>query len=178
VTRSLDLDGLFETLAAGKGARDGETVNLLAHALQCAGLLATRAPDDLELQVAGLVHDLGTVLAPNEPATHAKTGADAVRLLLGDRVAALVAAHDQAKRYLVTIDDDYRERLSDRSIETLARQGGFLDDAARVAFERNPDFEACVALRNADDDAKVPGLATARLDSWRPPVEMLVGRRA
>jgi predicted HD phosphohydrolase len=176
LTHLLDLDGLFVALAAGARARDGETVNLLAHALQCADLLAERAPDDLELQVAGLVHDLGTTIAPDQPATHAVTGADAVLPLLGGRVAALVAAHDQAKRYLVTVDDDYRARLSARSIETLAEQGGFLDDAGRQAFEARPDFEACVTLRRADDDAKVPGRPTTALSAWRPVAESLAAR--
>jgi predicted HD phosphohydrolase len=172
--RSLDVDELFTTLAAGATARDGETINLLAHALQCADLLAERAPDDLELQVAGLVHDIGTNIAPDQPATHAVTGADAIRSLLGERIASLVAAHDQAKRYLVAVDDAYRARLSARSIETLAEQGGLLDDAARQAFEDSPDFEACVTLRRADDDAKEQGRPTSTITSWRPLVESLL----
>jgi predicted HD phosphohydrolase len=174
---SLDVDELFAILAAGATARDGESINLLAHALQCADLLAERAPGDRELQVAGLVHDIGTNLSPDQPATHAVTGADAIRSLLGERVATLVAAHDQAKRYLVTVDDDYRARLSGRSIETLAEQGGLLDASARQAFEDLPDFEACVTLRRADDDAKVPGHPTAALATWRPVVESLLTTR-
>lgn len=174
----LDVDELFATLTLGARARDGEAVNLLAHALQCAQLLAAKAPDDTELQVAGLIHDIGTTLEPDRPATHATTGARAVRALLGYRVADLVERHDEAKRYLVTVDAAYRERLSERSTETLADQGGLLDDDGRAAFEASPDFEACIALRRADDDAKVPGLATAPLSRWRPVVEALASRRA
>jgi len=177
VTQPLDLDQLFVLLAAGATARDGETVNLLAHALQCADVLAARAPEDLELQVAGLVHDIGTTIEPDAPATHAVTGAAAVQSLLGERIAALVAAHDQAKRYLVTVDADYRARLSDRSIETLAAQGGLLDDSARAAFEGSSHFHACVALRRADDDAKESGRATTTLGSWRARVESLTVAR-
>jgi predicted HD phosphohydrolase len=172
----LGVDELFATLTQGARARDGEPINLLAHALQCAQLLATADPDDTELQIAGLVHDIGTTIEPDRPATHAATGARAVRELLGSRVADLVERHDEAKRYLVTVDAAYRERLSDRSIETLADQGGLLDEAGRAAFEAHPDFDACVALRRADDDAKVPGLATRRLETWRPVVDSLVGR--
>jgi len=173
----LDVDELFTTLTQGARARDGESINLLAHALQCAQLLAAKAPGDTELQIAGLVHDIGTTIEPDHPATHAITGARAVRVLLGDRVADLVERHDEAKRYLVTVDAAYRERLSERSIETLADQGGLLDDAGRAAFEAHPDFEACVALRRADDDGKVPGLSTRGLETWRPAIDSLVDRR-
>jgi predicted HD phosphohydrolase len=173
----LGIDELFATLAQGARARDGETVTLLAHALQCAQLLEASDPDDTELQVAGLVHDIGTTIEPNQPATHATTGARAVRALLGDRVADLVGRHDEAKRYLVTVDTAYRGRLSARSIETLADQGGLLDDAGRATFEASPGLEACVALRRADDDAKVPGLPTRRLETWRPAVDSLASRR-
>jgi len=178
VTRraGLSVDELFATLATGATARDRESINLLAHALQCAQLLVTQAPDDLELQIAGLVHDIGTTIAPGEPATHARTGARAVRPLLGDRVAGLVERHDEAKRYLVTVDATYRGRLSARSLETLVDQGGLLDQAGCAAFEAAPDFESHVTLRRADDDAKVPGRSTAALDTWRPTVESLVSR--
>jgi predicted HD phosphohydrolase len=173
----LDVEELFATLTQGARARDGEAINLLAHALQCAQLLRAVDPSDTELQIAGLVHDIGTTIEPHRPATHASTGARAVRALLGDRVADLVECHDAAKRYLVTVDAAYRERLSDRSIETLADQGGLLDETGRAEFEATPDFDACIALRRADDDAKIPGLPTAPLSTWRPVVEALASRR-
>jgi predicted HD phosphohydrolase len=174
-SRSLDdVDSLFEELTASAEHRDGETINLLEHSLQCAQLLADRAADDPELQVAGLVHDLGTVLVPGRPATHAATGARAVRALLGDRVAELVGRHDEAKRYLVTVDRAYRDRLSDRSIETLATQGGALDDKARAAFEASEHFDSCIELRRCDDDAKVQNHPTLPLTAWRPVVERVV----
>jgi predicted HD phosphohydrolase len=163
-----DVDGLIETLARGASLDDGEGLDLLAHSLQCAENLAAASPDDPELQVAGLVHDLGTILEPGRPATHARTGGDAVRDLLGDRVADLVTCHDVAKRYLVTTDPGYRSELSDQSVVTLAVQGGDLDHDERVAFEAMPDFDACVTLRRADDAAKVAGRVVRGLDAWRP----------
>jgi predicted HD phosphohydrolase len=162
-----DVDALLDVLERGRAADDGEGLDLLAHSLQCAANLATIAPDDVELQVAGLVHDLGTILEPGRPDTHARTGGDAIASLLGARIAALVAHHDEAKRYLVTVEPEYRERLSAQSITTLAAQGGVLDDAERAAFERRADVDACVTLRRADDDAKVPGLAVPPLEHWR-----------
>src|SRR5579859_4284388 len=105
------LDDVFAALGAGRRVFDGELVDVLAHSLQCAAILVNREPDDRELHLAGLVHGIGTLLTPDRPATHAATGGAAVRPLLGDRCADLVAHHDQAKRYLVTVDPAYRRVL-------------------------------------------------------------------
>ncbi|WP_329268072.1 hypothetical protein [Streptomyces sp. NBC_01451] len=67
-------------------------VDLHQHALQTAALLRRSRPADKELQVAGLVHVVGRLLAPGAPTRHARVAADAVRHLLGERVARLV--HD------------------------------------------------------------------------------------
>ena len=166
-----DVDALLATLEAGADATDGEDVDLLAHGLQCAAILADTAPDDQELQVAGLVHDVGTVLWPDRPRTHARAGAAAVADLLGGRVAWLVGHHDEAKRYLVTVDPDYTSRLSPASVRTLEVQGGRLDDSERARLESEPALADLIALRRADDAAKVPGRAVPDLSHWRPVVE-------
>ncbi len=165
------VDALLAALQRGANAHDGEAVDLLDHMLQCGALLAAAEPDDFELQVAGLVHDLGTVLDPNGPATHATTGADAVESLLGARVAALVAGHDQAKRYLVSTDPAYSAQLSEMSVATLALQGGTMREAERTQFEAGEYSTSLVALRRADDAAKIPGLTVPGLDDWRPKLE-------
>jgi predicted HD phosphohydrolase len=169
------LDALLDLLAASAKHADEEDVDLLAHALQCAQRLREVAPDDVELQVAGLVHDVGTALVPDAPDRHARIGADVVRPLLGARVARLVGGHAEAKRYLVAVDAEYRSSLSARSIVTLAAQGGPLDERAAVAFARGRDAEALVELRKADDAAKVPGAAVDGLESWRGPLAAVMG---
>ncbi len=141
---------------------------MLDHSLQCAALLAQRHPDDRELQLAGLVHDVGTILRPDEPAGHASTGAAAVAPLLGRRVAWLVSWHADAKRFLVTTDPEYRARLSARSIVTLEAQGGLMDETEVAALGAAPDLEALLELRRADDDAKVVGRTVPTLETWRP----------
>ena len=169
-------DDLVELLARGVDHADDECVDLLAHSLQCAALLAERRPEDRELQIAGLVHDVGSILRPNEPERHAATGAAAVAPLLGRRVAWLVSWHADAKRYLVTTDPAYRARLSPRSLVTLVAQGGVMDDTGVAALGAAPDLDALLALRRADDDAKVVGRDVPDLQHWRLPLEDL--RRA
>jgi predicted HD phosphohydrolase len=166
-------DEILAVLEAGAATTDDEPVDVLAHSLQTAAILERVAPADPELQVAGLVHDLGTVLAPGRPQDHAAVGAAAVAALLGARIAGLVARHDQAKRYLVTVDPRYRHRLSPRSLETLRVQGGLLDPEERKALLASPDLEACLTLRRADDAAKAPGARVPGLGHWRQALERL-----
>ncbi|MET7324338.1 hypothetical protein [Streptomyces sp. NPDC005549] len=81
-----------ERPAARPGGGPGEPHG---HALRTAALLRRRRPADKELQVAGLVSPVGRLLWPGDPAAGA---ADAVRPLLGARVARLVRrqAHPEA----------------------------------------------------------------------------------
>jgi predicted HD phosphohydrolase len=169
--RIADVDSLFAVLAASTDRTDAENVSLLAHGLQCAAVLAETAPDDPALHVAGLVHDVGTALWPDRPRTHARAGAAVVASLLGKRVAWLVGHHDQAKRYLVTVDPAYHSRLSPGSVRTLEAQGGLLDGDERARLETEPWLDDVLALRRADDDAKVPGRTVPDLEHWRPVVE-------
>ncbi|MGW3682280.1 hypothetical protein [Streptomyces prasinus] len=86
---------LMDLLYACRGTVDvpvpgGAPVDAYDHALRAAALLRRRRPADKELQVAGLVRPVGRLLWPGEPATRADRAADAVRVLLGERVAGLV----------------------------------------------------------------------------------------
>jgi len=58
----------------------------LDHALQTASVLRAQFPDDPELAVAGLVHDIGHLIEGVGDAEHAVAGAAAVRVALGERV--------------------------------------------------------------------------------------------
>jgi predicted HD phosphohydrolase len=138
----------------------------LEHGLQCAAVLRGAAPADVELQVAGLVHDIGAALG--HVRDHGAAGAEAVRPLLGYRVAELVRLHVDAKRFLVTRDPDYRAGLSPVSIASLEAQGGDMSAAEFDAFQASPFHQDAIRLREADDLAKVPGKPTPGLETWLP----------
>ncbi|MER5935207.1 inositol oxygenase family protein [Streptomyces sp. NPDC002054] len=169
----------MELLHACKGAwdtpdRSGDPVDLHDHALQTAALLRRSHPYDKELQVAGLVHDLGHLLRPGDDAGHADHAADAVRPLLGDRVARLVRLHVPAKRYLAAVEPE--RTLSPQSALTLRAQGGVMGEAEARAFAADPEAAAAVILRQADDAGKVVGLNAGELEDWRPVIELLAAR--
>jgi predicted HD phosphohydrolase len=179
----VDLDDLLDLLEEGVAYDDAEDVHLLAHGLQCATALASLAPADLELQVAGLIHDVGHLVyaraqghtAEDEDAHHAAVGAAIAAPLFGDRVAFLVRHHVDAKRYLVTTDPSYAAALSPRSAESLTAQGGQLTADELARLDHSHDLDALVTLRRADDAAKIPGADVAGLVSWLPVLRMVAG---
>ncbi|MCX4582765.1 HD domain-containing protein [Streptomyces sp. NBC_01481] len=181
--RSLSVDGLIVMLADCEDVwdtpdRSGDPVDILDHGLQVAAVLADRHPHDEELQVAGLVHDIGHYLVPGDEAEHGEHAAEAVRGLLGSRVARLVALHIPAKRYLAAADQEHAAGLSPESARTLTLQGGPMTPGEQAAFEADPDFAAGLALRRADDAGKVVGLRVAGLEHWRPRVERVAAAHA
>ncbi|MFJ8046431.1 hypothetical protein [Streptomyces luteogriseus] len=89
------VEELMDLLYACRGTRDvpdraRPPVDPHDHALRTAALLRRGRPADKELQVAGLVQPVGGLLWPGDPAGRADHVADAVRTLLGGRVARLV----------------------------------------------------------------------------------------
>jgi predicted HD phosphohydrolase len=161
------VDDLLDLLSRGDGVFDEPEIDGLFHALQCGAHLRALHRNDPELVVAGLVHDIADIAYPHDHGDHALRGAELVEPLLGARVARLVGAHVQAKRYLVATDPQYRSHLSPRSIETLHLQGDILEPKAAAAFAAEPDFSAILELRRADERAKDPNATPPALDSWR-----------
>jgi predicted HD phosphohydrolase len=151
---------------------DGEPVDQLSHALQCAAL-ARDAGASRELVVAALLHDIARApavagIVHDGPREH--HGAAAARWLeprLGARIAWLAEAHVPAKRYLVATDASYRGQLSEVSVRTLTAQGGPMSEAEIASFRAAPWWREAVALRLFDDRGKVPGAAVPPLDSYR-----------
>lgn len=158
-------------MARGAGVYDEPEIDGLFHALQCGANLQASHPDDPELVVAGLVHDIADIAFPHDHGDHAARGAELIEPLLGPRVAVLVGAHVRAKRYLVATDPSYRARLSPRSIETLHLQGDMLSPDEVAAMTADPELPAIVALRLADEAAKDPNAQPPALETWRALLE-------
>jgi len=173
VSAPATVDDLLELLARGSGVFDEPSIDGLFHALQCGAQLQASHADDPELVAAGLVHDIADIAYPHDHGDHAARGAQLIEPLLGTRVARLVGAHVDAKRYLVATDPEYRGRLSLRSQETLHLQGDMLTPAEVAALAADPDIDAILALRRADECSKDPGARPPALEAWRPLLERL-----
>ncbi len=177
--RDLGVGAMVEVLARGadQALSPGVPVSQLDHALQTAALLAHLHPGDDELAVAGLVHDIGHLLPGGTDEAHAAQAAGAVRWALGERVAATVGLHVEAKRYLVATEDGYGGVLTTDSAVSLGRQGGAMTEEEAAAFLARPWAADAVALRRADDSGKVGGVVVGDLASWVPLLQE-VSRRA
>ena len=167
----MNVDQVLSLLARGAGVYDEPDVDALSHALQCGENLRADYPDDPELAVAGLLHDISDIVDPHDHRDHDVRGAEIVAPVFGERVGHLVASHVVAKRFLVATDPEYRAQLSDRSIETLAAQGDALDELAIARLSHDPDIDAILALRRADEAAKDPAARVSDLESWRSVLE-------
>ncbi len=149
-----------------------EIIDLVEHGFQCAEQLELRGCDD-EMVVAGLLHDLGDGRV--SALEHASFAADLVRPLFGDRVAWLIAAHADAKRYLCTTDRPYFDTLSPTSQRTMMEQGGFMSPEEVAAFDAHPWVEDALTLRLCDDAAKRPDYLVENPERFLITLERLAG---
>ncbi|WP_128380686.1 HD domain-containing protein [Streptomyces cavernae] len=112
----------------GRPNRPGDTIDLHDHALQTAALLRRGHPSDKELQVAGLVHDIGLLLAPGDRTGHADRAASAVRPLLGERVSRLVRLHAGGWQGDPLADDVLTLRQASEAGRAAALDAGVMED--------------------------------------------------
>jgi predicted HD phosphohydrolase len=170
-----DTPGLpHSRLRPGGGTPVGGPVDLHDHALQTAALLRRGRPSDKELQVAGLVHDIGHVLRPGDDAGHADHAADSVRPLLGERVSRLVRLHVAAERHLAATSPG--RGPSPLGSLTPTVPGGAMSAIEVAAFELDPLAEDAVTLRQADEAGKVAGLYAGVMEDWRTVLELVAER--
>ena len=156
--------GVLRLLADLRGAYDeGEAVDELSHALQCA-TLAAKANASAELVAAALLHDVGrhpAIAGSSRVLPHEIAGARWLRPRFGQKVAWLVMAHVPAKIHLVREDPEYLSRLSAVSVASLAHQTGHHPALGRLA--EHPWWEEALQVRRWDDAAKIPGAPTLGL---------------
>ena len=184
-------DRLIEAMTRSAARQYGqERVDELAHALQCAELADVVGADE-ELVLACLLHDVGRYAVAQEgisdtlerTATRSRTGrghheagADLLAPYVPERVAFLIRAHAEAKRYLCTTEPGYYDALSPGSKHTLTLQGNLMtpDEVARAA--EHPWWSEAIRLRRWDDAAKVVGRSTRELAAWEPLLRKYLGR--
>ncbi|MDX3586753.1 hypothetical protein OG920_38415 [Streptomyces europaeiscabiei] len=134
----------------GPDRTPGTCIDPHEHALRTAALLRRGRPADKELQVAGLVHTLGQLLRPGDDTSHADLAAEAVRPLLGDRVAHLVRLHALGPDHLVRL-----------------HAGGWVDTGL---------VEDVLTLRQADEAGRSAGVDAGVLEDWRTVLELVADR--
>lgn len=166
-------DEAWAALVEQQGMNDGEPVDLWTHQLQTAAGLERLGADE-ELIVAGLLHDLGDGRVAE--ASHAPWAAALVRPLFGERVAWVIGAHADAKRYLCTTDTAYWDTLSPLSKQTLIAQGGLMTPAEVAQFEAHPLAQDAVLLRQCDDGGKNPALTIHQPERFRAMLDRVAAR--
>lgn len=157
----------------------GEAVTKLEHAEQCAWHAAQAGAGE-ELTLAALLHDIGHLLDTPDTQRDERVGVinhDAIgeQWLLergfSPRLASLVGAHVDAKRYLSATNPAYSERLSPASQATLRLQGGPMSAADAETFSADPDLRDKLRLRSWDEMAKDPAWRGPGIETYR---EMLL----
>ncbi|MFN8637173.1 MAG: HD domain-containing protein [Chloroflexota bacterium] len=166
-------DEAWAALVEQQGMSDGEAVDLWEHQLQTAEGLERLGADE-DLIVAGLLHDLGDGRVAE--AAHAPWAAALVRPLLGERVAWIIGAHADAKRYLCTTDSAYWDTLSPVSKRTLEAQGGLMSPDEVERFRASPYADEAVLLRRCDDGGKDPTHRVEHPERFRAMLERVAAR--
>jgi phosphonate degradation associated HDIG domain protein len=181
----LSTDRIFQLLESRGSGRYGlSAVTQKEHALQAANLAAQRRLGDA-LVIAALFHDVGHLLVGDNvdlaqqgiDDLHEETSANALEAIFGKDVAEPVRLHVAAKRYLCAVNPAYYDKLSEDSRRSLGLQGGPMTPTEVAAFDNLEHRAAALALRMIDDEAKVAGLKTPALDSYRPLAARLQLRR-
>ena len=156
-----------------------ESVTQLEHACQCANQAQLYGGSTTQVASA-LLHDMGHFLldehnAENdfleEDQNHEEIGANYLEPFFPEVVTTPIRLHVPAKRYLCTTDASYYEGLSEASKRSFRLQGGVMSDEEQAAFERIPHYQDALQLRRWDDLAKVKGLKTPAIDTYREIVQ-------
>ena len=69
-------------------------------------------------------------------------------------ICELVVGHVSTKRYLISKNPDYFNKLSDASKRTYEYQGGEMSMQEILEYENNPLFKLHLRIREWDDQAK------------------------
>ena len=163
---------VFELLR-NRGCADyiGEPVSQIEHMLEAGQCALDKGYPDFVI-TAALLHDIGHLL-PDQilmddlgVKDHEIVGANYLHSLgFNDEVCDLVRNHVNAKRYLVTINEDYV--LSEASARTLEYQGGRMSSAKLLEFKQRKNFDWYLKMRAIDELAKGDQISRLTLEDFR-----------
>lgn len=159
----------------GHSLYGGEAVTQMEHALQAATFAKRNNASDA-LITACLLHDIGHLLhelpddAPDHGVDdlHEELAALFLNKYFVQEVVEPVKLHVQAKRYLCFVDPNYYNTLSEPSRQSLALQGGIMNEDEATDFEKFQNYKEAVLLRTWDDLAKDPAMQTDPIETFAP----------
>jgi hypothetical protein len=173
-----DIVHLYET--RGSAWYGSEAISQREHALQCA-LLAQSEGAAPALVAASLLHDIGHLLEPEQPAgspaarqidlMHQYIAMPHLHHLFSEAVLEPIRLHVDAKRYLCAVDTGYWSTLSPASKHSLELQGGVFSAQDADNFMRHPHAGDAVLLRRWDDRAKQRECVTPAFGHFLPCLE-------
>lgn len=177
------IDDLLALYRSDKAtARYDEIVTEREHALQAAALAEAAGASEATIGAA-LLHDVGRLVIDDDGGgrfvaadrAHDRVGEHYLSRWFGPEVTAPVGMHVEAKRYLCATESAYVDALSPVSVRSLAVQGGAMTTDEVAAFRARPGWEAAVALRRWDDQAKSEEPAVKRVDDYADLLQRLAG---
>lgn len=170
-------------LFARRGAEEymGEAVSMAQHMEQSAACAVADGATE-SLVIALLLHDIGHFIGdfPVEALEkgidncHEDAGASFLAPYFSKAVTEPIRLHVAAKKYLCAVDNEYINRLSDASVQSLNVQGGPMTDDEVKHFESNPHHLSAIKARRYDDDGKVFGLTIRPIKDYRAQLESLL----
>ena len=157
----------------GSGDYIGEKISQREHVVQAALLAESfyknnACSDELmnEVILSALYHDVGNMLEFEYPGEYTVT--EDIGILNHElhgaeflanngappEICELVVGHVSTKRYLISKNPDYFNKLSDASKRTYEYQGGEMSSQEILEYENNPLFKLHLRIREWDDKAK------------------------
>lgn len=182
LTEALDTPEAVVQLMISRGGESyfGEPVTVLEHCLQAAFFASESGSPDTQI-IAALLHDVGHLLH-QEGEDVADQGVDTrheelANQKLGAHLPAAVTEpirlHVAAKRYLCFADSAYLDALSPSSVLSLGLQGGPMSSEEANAFMALQFAQEAIALRQWDDEAKMPDLPVPDIHTYLPHLKTL-----
>jgi len=153
----------------------GEDITQIEHALQCA-YYAIHNNYDIDIIIACLLHDIGHIIDFDDKLdtmdtfgvrNHENIGASFLsKIGFNNKICELVRQHVNAKRYLLTTNIEYKNKLSNASYTTFNYQGGFMTEQEIKDFEQHIYFDDCIKLRYIDDIGKNIDINVGCIDDY------------